>query len=144
MHLPKSAIIKKVILQLSYDVSDPFDSTTNNEYRSFPGHSHGMEECCNRLLSHGKRIKVTWNTQPKTVEANQVYISPFIRNVNFIEVDVTSCLLILLQRDSCLSELRNAYSGYGHRISSPASALHQAIILKPTMRPKLTVYYTMN
>jgi hypothetical protein len=33
--------------------------------------------------------KVTWNTQPKTIEANQVFIRPFVKNANFIELDVT-------------------------------------------------------
>ena len=33
--------------------------------------------------------KVTWNTQPKTTDFNQVFISPFILNTNMIEVDVT-------------------------------------------------------
>ena len=34
--------------------------------------------------------KVTWNTQPKSIEMNQVFVYPFIKNSNFIDVDVTS------------------------------------------------------
>ncbi len=37
--------------------------------------------------------KVTWNNQPKTIESNQIYLYPFIRNTNIIELDVTAMFM---------------------------------------------------
>ena len=87
--LPKSAMIRKVTLRLTYDLPIPFDSTY---YNTNTGPSSGaiwFGGVLQQIVEEWDEHKVTWNTQPKTIEYNQVYIAPFIRNCNFIEVDVT-------------------------------------------------------
>jgi hypothetical protein len=101
--LPKSAIIKKVILKLSYDTSIPWDSTI------FVSGSNGTVSTkvggvLQQVIEPWEENKVTWNNQPKTTEINQVFIPPFIRNVNFIEIEVTGLFV---------SSAANSLSNYG-------------------------------
>jgi hypothetical protein len=87
-----------------------------------------------------EEMKVTWNTQPKTIEANQVYIPPFIRNCNFIEVDVTSLYVpvaeIAAPNYGMLFRLWPGERFPGFRFAS--SDYPEAY-----MRPQLTIYYTI-
>ncbi|MCK7538296.1 MAG: hypothetical protein MZV63_48750 [Marinilabiliales bacterium] len=106
--------------------------------------SSGVEECCRRSLSPGKRIRCTWNKQPKTTEANQVFIAPFILNANIITVDVTK----LYVQDPATDDVRTfrvtvCSSGSGRRSGCRDSGLPRVIILNARMRPKLTIYYTL-
>jgi len=138
--LPKSAIIKKVTLQLFYDLPVPFDST----YLINTDPTTGIVKygaVLQQIVEPWEEYKVTWNSQPKTIEANQVFITPFIRNVNFITVDVTS-LYVPLQEIAApnygmLFKLWPTDRFPGFRFAS--SDFPDA-----TMRPKLTIYYTIN
>lgn len=137
--LPKSAVIKKVTLQLSYDLPVPFDPAfvTNTDPASGIAWYGGVLQ---QIVEPWEEDKVTWNTQPKTIEANQVFIAPFIRNVNFIIVDVTSLFVpiaeIAAPNYGMLFKLWPAEKFPGFRFASSDYD-------EPTMRPRLTIYYAL-
>ena len=137
--LPKSAIIKKVTLQLSYDLPIPFDSTYRTDIYPTPG-MVWYGGVLQQIVEPWEEFKVTWNTQPKTIEANQVFIPPFIRNVNSIEVDVTRLIFPMtaniLPNYGMLFKLWPVDKFPGFRFAS--SDFSEA-----RMRPKLTIYYTL-
>jgi hypothetical protein len=130
--------IKKVILKLSYEVPVPWDSTifTGTSTSNFIG---GVLQ---QVVEPWEENGVTWKKVPKTIESNQVYISPFIRNVNFIEIDVTRLFVQAANTDPAvypnhgmLFKLLPENKWPGFRF---ASSDHPNAVL----RPKLTVYYT--
>jgi hypothetical protein len=135
--LPKSAIIKKVMLKLSYDLPIPWDSTI-----IFPGTTatNFIGGVLQQIISPWKEDSVTWNNQPKTSELNQVFIPPFIRNVNFIEIDVTSLFISMaanpLPNYGMLFKLYPNEKFKGFRFAS-------SDFPEPVMRPKLSVHYTL-
>ena len=137
--LPKSAIIKKVTLQLFYDVPIPFDSSylTNTDPSTGVVWYGGVLQ---QIVEPWEEYKVTWNTQPETIEANQVFIRPFIRNVNFIIVDVTR-LFVPLQ------EIAAPNYGMFFRLWQtdrfPGFRFASSDYDIASMRPKLTIYYTI-
>jgi hypothetical protein len=137
--LPKSAFIKKVTLQLSYDLPIPFDSTyvTNTNPSTGVIWYGGVLQ---QIIEPWEEYKVTWNTQPKTIETNQVFIPPFIRNVNFIEVDVTRLIFPvtanILPNYGMLFKLWPVDKFPGFRFAS-------SDFPEPEMRPKLTIFYTL-
>lgn len=102
--LPTSAIIKKVILKLTYDLPIPWDSTI---FVSGNAGTPVIIPCgvLQQIIEPWEENTVTWNNQPKTIEAGQVFIPPFIRNANFIEVDVTS---LFISSAANFTELWNA------------------------------------
>jgi hypothetical protein len=138
--LPKSAVIKKVMLQLWYDVPVPFDSIwiVNTDPATGAAWYGGVFQ---QVVEPWDEHQVTWNTQPKSIEANQVYLSPFIRNVNFIMIDVTSLFVpvaeIAAPNYGILFRLWPTERFPGFRFAS--SDFPEA-----TMRPKLTVYYSVD
>jgi hypothetical protein len=137
--LPKSAIIKKVTLQLWYDVPIPFAGTyLTDVYPSATIKWYGG--VLQQITEPWDEYKVTWNTQPKTIEANQVYIPPFIRNVNFIEINVTSLFVpvekINAPNYGMLFRLWPSEQFPGFRFASGDYS-------DPKMWPKLTIYYTL-
>jgi hypothetical protein len=141
--LPKSAIIKKVTMQLSYDLPIPFDNTyLTDVYPSTGAIWYGG--VLQQIVEPWEEYKVTWNTQPKSVEANQVYIPPFIRNVNFIEIDVTR-LFVPVAVTASATVLPN----YGMMFKLwptdkfPGFRFASSDYAEPKMRPRLTVYYTL-
>lgn len=135
--LPKSAIIKKVTLQLFYDIPIPWDSTI-----FFPT-STGFVQVAGvlqQIVEPWEEYKVTWNTQPKTIEANQVFIYPFIRNTNSIVLDVTKLYVpvqeIAAPNYGMLFKLYPADTFPGFRFASGDYP-------EPSMRPRLTIHYTI-
>ena len=136
--LPKSALIRKVTLRLTYDLPIPFDSTYIT-----PDPSTGMAfygAVLQQIIEPWDEHKVTWNTQPKSIEMNQVFVYPFIKNSNMFDVDVTSLyvnpsasalpfygLMFRLWPDDMFPGFRFASSDYD----------------VSTMRPKLIIYYTL-
>ena len=140
--LPKSAIIKKVILSLSYNIPVPFDSTylTNTDPATGVVWYGGVLQ---QIVEPWDEHKVTWNNQPKTIEANQVYIPPFIRNVNFISVDVTKLFVTPTITDPAV------YPNYGMLFKLwpvdrfPGFRFASSDYPEASMRPKLTIYYTL-
>lgn len=141
--LPKSAIIKKVMLTLRYDLPIPFDSIY---YTTNTGPAAGIAwygAVLQQIVEPWEENKVTWNNQPKTTEANQVYIAPFIRNSNQIEVDVTKLFVQSATSDAA------AYPNYGMLFKTwpaerfPGFRFASSDYADATMRPRLAVYYTL-
>lgn len=137
--LPKSAVIKKVVMQLSYDLPIPFPSTyVTDTYPAAGIVWYGG--VLQQVVEPWEENSVTWNTQPKTTEANQVFVPPFIRNVNFIDVDVTrlfvSPLANPLPNHGMLFRLWPTEHFPGFRFASSDFA-------EPKMRPRLMIYYTL-
>ena len=137
--LPKSAVIKKVTLGLRYDLPIPFDNTyVTDTYPSAGIAWYGG--VLQQIIEPWEESKVTWNTQPKTIEANQVFIPPFIRNTNFIEVDVTKLFIpanaSALPNYGMLFRLWPTDKFPGFRFAS-------SDFPDPGMRPRLTIFYTL-
>lgn len=139
--LPRSAIIKKVTLRLIYDLPLVWDSAI-----FYPGNSGGIEwsgGVLQKIIEPWEEDKVTWNNRPETVEAGQVYISPFILNTNFITVDVTSLYVSSPTTDNV------EYPNYGMFFRLwpdewvPGFRFGSSDNPDVTMRPELTVYYTL-
>jgi hypothetical protein len=140
--VPKSAVIKKVVLRLTYDLPIPFDSIY---YTTNTGPAAGIVwygAVLQQIVEPWEESKVTWNTQPKSVEVNQVYISPFIRNSNSIEVDVTRLFVSPSTTDPV------SYPNYGMLFRLwpidrfPGFRFASSDYPEANMRPRLTVYYT--
>jgi len=130
--------IKKVILRLSFEVPLPWDSTIfiGTSASNFIG---GVLQ---QVVEPWEENGVTWNKMPKSVESNQVFIPPFIKNANFIDVDVTRMFVQPVNTDPAvypnygmLFKLMPENKWPGFRF---ASSDHPNIAL----RPKLTIYYT--
>jgi hypothetical protein len=135
--VPKPSIIKKVILKLSYDVPVPISNTQVAD--AVPGSSLWYGAVLQQIVEPWEEGKVTWNTQPKSTEINQLFISPFIKNANFIEVDVTPLFVSpnmnALPNHGMLFKLfpTEKFSGFRFASSDFSDVL---------MRPRLTVYFT--
>ena len=138
--LPTSAVIRRVTLQLSYDLPVPFDPS----YLTDIDPSTGLIRyggVLQQIIEPWEEDKVTWNTQPKTTEANQVFISPFNLNVNFITVDVTRLFVPI-------NEIAAANYGMFFKLwpteRFPGFRFASSDFPDERMRPRLTVYYTIN
>lgn len=138
--LPKSALIKKVILKLSYDLPIPFDSLYyfTNTSPVFYG------AVLQQIIEPWEENMVTWNTQPKTIDFNQVYIAPFIKNSNQIEVDVTRLFVQSAATDGAV------YPNYGMLFRTwpidkfPGFRFASSDYPEAYMRPRLAVWYSFN
>ena len=139
--LPKSATIKRVILNLWYDLPLVWDSTIFH-----PAGDGSIEWCggvLQKIIEPWEEDKVTWNVQPKTTEANQVYISPFILNTNMITVDVTK----LYVQDPLLDA--PDIPGYGMFLKLwprewvPGFRFASSDYPEERMRPKFTIDYSL-
>jgi len=137
--LPKSATIRKVVMTLFYDVPIPWDSvdyTTNPVDSTRPWFGAVLQQ----IVEPWEEDTVTWNTQPKSIETNQVYLSPFIKNANFIDIDVTRLYVPL-------NEIN--YPNYGIFFKLyptemfPGFRFASSDYPTASMRPKLTIYYTL-
>lgn len=152
--LPKSAQIHKVTLTLFYEVPVPWE--LDSLYYVYPWGSNlvpcdtidptgSVYPCFGAVLQQivepWEEDEVTWNNQPKTIEANQVFIPPFVRNCNFIEVDVTR-LFIPIQEIAApnygmlFKLLPEPYKFPGFRFASSDYKV-------PEMRPLLKIFYTL-
>ncbi|HEY5125150.1 MAG TPA: DNRLRE domain-containing protein, partial [Ignavibacteria bacterium] len=124
--------------QLFYDIPIPWD---NNVFITEPVTSSlWYGGVLQQIVEPWEENKVTWNTQPKTIMANQVLISPFNINANVITVDVTTLFVPVNDKNALnygmLFKLWPVERFPGFRFAS--SDFSDA-----TMRPKLTVYYTL-
>jgi hypothetical protein len=143
--LPKSAIIKKIVLTLTYDLPIPFDSTYIPDVQPTSGIAW-YGGVLQQIVEPWDEYKVAWNTQPKTIEMNQVYIPPFIRNINSIQVDVTRLFVPPVTTDNVnypnygmLFKLWPTERFPGFRFASsdyPPTTVQN-------MWPKLTIYFTL-
>jgi hypothetical protein len=142
--IPKSAVIKRVVLTLSYDLPIPFDITTfkPDVYPSTGIAWYGG--VLQQVTEQWEEGKVTWKLTPKTTEVNQVFIAPFIRNTNLIDVDVTRLFVPV-----SITTTSVATPNYGMLFrlwpeeKFPGFRFASSDFSEPKMRPKLTVYYTI-
>ena len=138
--LPKSAAINKVTLQLTYDIPVPFDGSFLGTNTDPTTGAIVYGAVFQQVIEPWDEHKVTWNNQPKSIETNQVFLAPFIRNVNFIEVDVTGLFVhpqaSLLPDYGMIFRLWPVDNFPGFRF---ASSDYPVV----SMRPRLTVYYTI-
>lgn len=137
--LPKSAVIKKVTLQLHYEIPIPWDPDV---FITGPVTSAlWAGGVLQQIVEPWEEHKVTWNNQPKTIEANQVFISPFNINANLITVDVTTLFMPV-------NEIAAANYGMLFRLwpteKFPGFRFVSSDYPMAAMRPKLTIYYTIN
>jgi hypothetical protein len=135
--LPAGAVISKVVLKLFYDAPIPWDNSIYVSATStIPLLAYGVLQ---QITEPWEESKVTWNNQPKTSEVNQIYIYPFVRNVNYIEIDVTKQFVVptasLLPNYGMLFKLYPNTKFKGFRFASSDYA-------DPAMRPRLNVFYT--
>ncbi len=138
-HLPDSAIIRKVILTLSYNIPVPWNTDV---FSTSPIRSdiQWYGAVLQQIIEPWEEDKVSWNTQPKSIEANQVYVSPFIKNANFLEIDVTRLFVpvqeIQAPNYGMMFKLYPTELFPGFRFAS--SDYPDAV-----MRPKLIIQYTV-
>lgn len=134
--LPKSAIIKKVVLRLSFDLPVPWPNFT--PVTATPGTDLWYGAVLQQITTPWEEFKVTWNSQPESTTANQVYITPLITNTNILDVDVTRLFVneLDVQNHGMLFRQWPRESFPGFRF---ASGDHQ----NAQLRPRLTVYYTL-
>jgi hypothetical protein len=139
--LPKSAMIRKVDLTLWYELPLIWDSTifypaggSNIEWRG------GVFQ---KIIQPWEEDKVTWNEQPETTEANQVYISPFILNANMITVDVTRLYVQDPATDAPYIPGYGMFFRLWPQEWVPGFRFVSSDYPEPGMRPKLTIYYTL-
>jgi len=135
--VPKPSIIRKAILRLAYEIPVPVSIT--QEADVVPGSSLWYGAVLQQIVEPWDEGKVTWNTQPKSTEVHQVFISPFIRNANSIEVDVTSLIVIpstnALPNHGMLFKLFPTEKFSGFRFGS-------SDFPDVPIRPRLTVYFS--
>jgi hypothetical protein len=138
--LPKSALIQKVVLRLFYDLPVPWDSVymdTISAKGIYPVYGGGVLQ---QIVEPWEEHEVTWATQPKTITANQVYIHPFIKNANFIDVDVTKLFVpeqeIAAPNYGMMFKISPEQSFPGFRFTSSDYNV-------PEMRPVLTIHYSL-
>jgi hypothetical protein len=136
--LPKSAIIQKVILRLAYDLPIPFDSTYMNTDPSTGMAYYGA--VLQQIIEPWDEHKVTWNNQPKTIESNQIYIYPFIRNTNIIELDVTA---MFMNPEASFLPNYGIFFRLWPSDQFPGFRFASSDYPDATMRPKLIIKYTV-
>ena len=151
--LPKSARIEKVTLKLFHDVPIKWDSLMRKDsLRTTAKEFVWYGAVLQQIVEPWEEHEVTWGNRPKTIEANQVYVSP-IHNYhtydaagnkvlsNFIEVDVTKLFVpeqeIAAPNYGMMFKLSpNAEYFKGFRFTS-------SDFEKPVMRPVLKVHYSL-
>jgi len=139
--LPESARIRKVTLQLFYEVPVAWDDMVTL-YDTVTASDTWYGGVLQQIIAPWEEDKVTWNNAPAVTTVNQVYIPPFIRNVNFIIVDVTRLFVpvnsVSVANYGMLFRLypTEKYPG-GFRFASSDYPV-------AGMRPKLRICYTLN
>jgi hypothetical protein len=134
--LPATAVVSKAVLKLTYDLPVPWDSTIFVLSSATAVKPYGVLQ---RIVEPWEEKTVTWNKQPKTTEMGQVYIQPFNRNTNSIEVDVTSLIVMtsanVLPNHGMLFKLSSngLFKGFRFASSDYPDSL---------MRPRLSIQYT--
>ncbi len=137
--LPKSAIIKKVVLTLYYAPTLTTDSITlPPSGSSYPVPMVGG--VLQQVVEQWEEDKVTWATQPKSIVANQVFVPRISTNNKFVDVDVTTLFVpvqeIAAPNWGMLFKQWPDNSFYGLRFASSDYPV-------PEMRPKLTIFYSL-
>lgn len=145
--LPKSAVIKKVTLSLMYDLPVPWDPSIFITEPDTSSLWYGG--VLQQVTEPWDENQITWNNQPKVTEVNQVFISPFIKNANFLTVDVTP-LYTPAFLSTGVPNTGSAAAAYGMLFrlwpseKFPGFRFASSDYPDAVMRPKLVVYYTGN
>jgi len=146
--LPKSAIIEKVTLTLFYDVPLSWDQTWIDSIHVDPAGNYlypgGVLE---QIIEPWQEHEVTWEKQPKTNPKVQVWMLPFIKNANFIDVDVTRLFVNEFSFPSYgmlfkLAPVPTHYTDVYHNCF-PGFRFASSDFEKPELRPMLTIHYTL-
>ncbi len=136
--LPKSATIRKAMLTLYYDrpLSWNYDGGEDPASSVKPWYGAVLQQ----IVEPWEEYKLTWDTQPKTIEANQVFITPFNSSANFINIDVTRLYApidkINAPNYGMLFKLYPTELFPGFRFAS-------SDFPEPRMHPELKIYYTL-
>ncbi|MDX2415368.1 MAG: DNRLRE domain-containing protein [Bacteroidales bacterium] len=140
--IPKSATVRYVSLRLFYDLPVPWDTivystgpTPINEGILWYG------AVLQNIIEPWEEDKVTWNNQPESITNSQVYISPFIRNVNFIDLNVTG-LFFQSSASSSIQDFEMLFKLYPTEIF-PGFRFVSSDYEIEYMRPSLTIYYSL-
>jgi hypothetical protein len=138
--IPKSAKIEKVMLRLYLTEVPKWDSTlyyldgTRSDFAWF-----GV--VLQQIVEPWEEYKVNWNNQPKTIEANQVYVAPDIwRSSNIVDVDVSS--LFVPMQEIAAPNFGMMLKQYPSN-QFPGLKFASSDFKIPEMRPELTVYYSI-
>jgi hypothetical protein len=136
--LPDGARITKAVLRLVYEKPVPFDQTMYPTVQPAAGIAwYGA--VLQQIIEPWEENAVTWNKAPKTMDANQVFIPPFIRNTNVFELDITRLIVSTFEKPApnhgMLFRLWPEDKFPGFRFASSDYP-------EPAWRPKLTVQYT--
>jgi hypothetical protein len=139
--LPDTASIKKVYLRLSFEFPIPWDSTV---FITDPALSTNdilwYGAVLQKVIEPWDEKEVTWKKQPESIAENQVYVSPFVRNVNFIDIDVTR-LFVPVDNTSLTPNYGMLFKLYPSEVF-PGFRFASSDYEKEIMRPRLTIYYT--
>lgn len=141
--LPKSAWIKSVYLTLYYDIPVPWNDSVFASNGPWDSSSPWYGAALQQIVEPWKEYGVTWNNQPKTTEMGQVLIYPFVKNANFITLDVTK----LYVPDPTLDFV--AVPNYGMMLTLypdekfPGFRFASSDYPEPSMRPQLVVNYDL-
>ena len=134
--LPKSAIIKRVVLRLSTDKPVPWPVTY--DVTGTPGSEGWFGAVLQQVIEEWDEQKVTWNNLPATVTTNQVYIPPVRTSLNFIELDVTRLFVNEIDVPNHGMLFRQfpdeRFPGFRFASSDHPNGL---------LRPRLTIYFTL-
>jgi len=146
--LPKSAIIEKVTLTLFYDVPLPWDGVIlKDTLLDAAGNVLVCAGVLEQIVEPWEEHEVIWAKQPKTNEKVQVWIKPFVKNANFIDVDVTKMFVNQFSYPSygMLFKLAPGPTLYtdAYPIRWPGFRFTSSDFEKPEMRPMLTIHYTL-
>lgn len=142
--LPKDARIEKVMMTLHFDPAFPWDSIYYDSliYYADPASSSfaWYGAVLQQVVEPWEEQKVTWENQPASIEANQVYISPIVYGTNFLRINVTS-LFIPMQEI--------AAPNYGMMLrlwpseQFPGFSFISSDHPVPEFRPKLEIHYSI-
>lgn len=137
-HLPKSAKVVDATLVLWYDLPIPWELDSMYMHRS----DIRIGTVLKRIVEPWEEHEVTWATQPKTTDQNAVYLPPFIRNTNMIQVDVTRLVLDQLKEGGygmyfCLADPGPA------EVYFPGMRFASSDYKEPKMHPELVINYVL-
>ena len=139
--LPNSAIIRRVTLNLWYDLPLAWDSTIFH-----PAGTSDFTWCggvLQKITEPWEESKVTWDEQPQTTEAGQVLITPFILNCNCITVDVTRLYVPSAATDVPYTRGYGMFFRLWPQEWVPGFRFASSDYPVAQMRPRLTIYYTL-
>ncbi len=136
--IPKSAQITKVVLTLYYAKLIPWEYQGAESPISSIKPWYGA--VLQQIVEPWDEHKVTWNNQPKTIEENQVYITPFVSTAKYIDIDVSRLYIPMNTMDKAnygmLLKLYPSEQFPGFKFAS--SDYPEA-----NMHPELTIYFTL-